>query len=35
MVAKFDKGGGGSKIGGRPVTYFWNGPLHRNRCRSK
>ena len=27
-VTKCDKGGrGGSKIGGRPVTYFLNGPL--------
>ena len=27
-VTKSDKGGeGGSKIGGRPVTYFLNGPL--------
>ena len=25
-VTKCDKGGGGSKIGGRPVTYFLNGP---------
>ena len=27
MVAKGDKGGGGSNIGGRPVTYFLNGSL--------
>ena len=26
-MTKCDKGGGGSKIGGRPVTYFLNGPL--------
>ena len=25
-VTKCDKGGGGSKIGGRPVTFFLNGP---------
>ena len=26
-VTKCDKGEGGSKIGGRQVTYFLNGPL--------
>ena len=30
MVTKCDKGGAGSKIGGRPVTYFLNGPLIEN-----
>ena len=26
-MTKSDKGGRGSKIGGRPVTYFLNGPI--------
>ena len=26
-VKKCDKGEGGLKIGGRPVTYFLNGPI--------
>ena len=33
VLSKCDKGGGGSKIGGRPVTYFLNAPLCHMRSR--
>ena len=31
-VTKCAKGGLGSKIGGRPMTYFLNGPLLGKKC---